>query len=71
LKASLVKHQKSPIMKTFIPALTMAALAATSAVAQAPKVERIRADAANICQSIGPGNQTFPEPPWPAGASAF
>jgi hypothetical protein len=48
-------------MKTFIPALTLAALVATSAVAQAPKVERIRADAANIYQSIAPGNQTFPD----------
>ena len=43
-----------------MPALTLAVLVATSAVAQAPKVERIRADAANIHRSIAPGNQTFP-----------
>jgi hypothetical protein len=48
-------------MKTFIAVLTLAALAATSAVAQPPKVEAIRADAKNVYQSYGQDNQTFPD----------
>ena len=48
-------------MKTFIAVLTIAAVAATSAVAQAPKVSLVRADAAGISQTYAPGNQTFPD----------
>jgi hypothetical protein len=49
-------------MKTLITVLTLAALATTSAMAQAPKVKTIKADAANIYQSYSQGNQTFPNP---------
>jgi len=48
-------------MKTFITAVALAGLAANSAVAQAPKVSLIRADAAGISQTYAPGNQTFPD----------
>jgi hypothetical protein len=48
-------------MKTFITALAVAGLAATSAAAQPPKVSLIRADAAGISQTYAPGNQTFPD----------
>jgi hypothetical protein len=48
-------------MKTFITALALAGLAATSAIAQPPKVSLIRADAAGISQTYAPGNQTFPD----------
>jgi len=49
-------------MKTFITALSLAALTATSAMAQAPKVKTIKANPANIYQSYSQGNQTFPNP---------
>jgi hypothetical protein len=49
-------------MKTFITVLTFGALAATSAVAQPPKVKAIHADASDIRQSYAQGNQTFPDP---------
>ena len=49
-------------MKTFITSLALAALAITSAMAQAPKVKTIKANPANIYQSYSQGNQTFPNP---------
>jgi hypothetical protein len=49
-------------MKTLITVLSLATLATTSAMAQAPKVKAIRGDAANIYQSYAQGNQTFPNP---------
>jgi hypothetical protein len=49
-------------MKTLITVFALAALAATSALAQAPKVKAIHRDAANIYQSDAQGNQTFPNP---------
>ena len=49
-------------MKTLITALSLAALTATSAVAQTPKVKTIKANPANIYQSHSQGNQTFPNP---------
>ena len=49
-------------MKTLITALSLAALATTSAMAQAPKVKTIKANPANIYQSYSQGNQTFPNP---------
>jgi len=49
-------------MKTLITVLALAALATTSAMAQAPKVKVIHRDAANIYQSDAQGNQTFPNP---------
>ena len=49
-------------MKAFITSLALAALATTSAVAQAPKVKTIKANPANIYQSYSQGNQTFPNP---------
>jgi hypothetical protein len=49
-------------MKAFIIVLAFAALAATSAVAQPPKVEAIRADARDTHRSYAQGNQTFPDP---------
>jgi hypothetical protein len=55
-------------MKTLITVLTLAALATTSAMAQAPKVKTIKADAANIYQSYSQGNQTFPNPDRDFGA---
>jgi hypothetical protein len=45
-------------MKTLITVLALAALATTSALAQAPKVKAIRANSANIYQSDAQGNQT-------------
>jgi hypothetical protein len=48
-------------MKTFITALTLAALAATSAVAEPLKVKASHADAAGIYLIYAPGNQTFPD----------
>jgi hypothetical protein len=48
-------------MKAFITALALAGLTATSAVAQAPRVSLIHADAAAIFQTYAPGNQTFPD----------
>jgi hypothetical protein len=48
-------------MKALITALALAAFAVTTAVAQPPEVKAIRADAANIQQSYGQGNQTFPD----------
>jgi hypothetical protein len=48
-------------MKTFIAVLTIAAVSATSAVAQPPIFKAIRADAAGISQTYAPGNQTFPD----------
>jgi len=49
-------------VKAFITSLALAALATTSAVAQAPKVKTIKANPANIYQSYSQGNQTFPNP---------
>jgi hypothetical protein len=49
-------------MKTFITSLAFAALATTSAIAQAPKVKTIKANPANIYQSYSQSNQTFPNP---------
>jgi hypothetical protein len=49
-------------VKTFITSLALAALAATSAMAQAPKAKTIKANPANIYQSYSQGNQTFPNP---------
>jgi hypothetical protein len=49
-------------MKTLITVFALAALATTSALAQAPKVKAIHRDAANIYQSDAQGNQTFPNP---------
>jgi hypothetical protein len=49
-------------VKTFITSLALAALAITSAMAQAPKVKTIKANPANIYQSYSQGNQTFPNP---------
>jgi hypothetical protein len=48
-------------MKALITALALAAVAVTTAVARPPEVKAIRADAANIQQSYGQGNQTFPD----------
>jgi hypothetical protein len=48
-------------MKTFITALTLAAVAATSAVAEPLKVKPRHADAASIYLVYAPGNQTFPD----------
>jgi hypothetical protein len=48
-------------MQALITALALAAFAVTTAVAQPPEVKAIRADAANIHQSYGQGNQTFPD----------
>jgi hypothetical protein len=48
-------------MKALITALALAAFAVTSAVAQPPEVKAIHAEAANIHQSYGQGNQTFPD----------
>jgi hypothetical protein len=47
-------------MKTLITVLTLAALAATSAIAEPIRVKAIHADAASIYLSFAPGNQTFP-----------
>jgi hypothetical protein len=47
-------------MKTFNTALTLAAVAATSAVAEPLKVKARHADAASIYLVYAPGNQTFP-----------
>jgi Skp family chaperone for outer membrane proteins len=49
-------------MKTFITVLALAALATTSAMAQAPKVKAARTNLAHIYQSDAQGNQTFPNP---------
>ena len=49
-------------MKTLITVLTLAALATTSAMAQAPKIKGVRANLAHIYQSDAQGNQTFPNP---------
>jgi hypothetical protein len=49
-------------MKTFITVLALAALATTSAMAQAPKIKGVRANLAHIYQSDAQGNQTFPNP---------
>ena len=49
-------------MKTLITFLALAALATTSAMAQAPKVKTVRANLAHIYQSDAQGNQTFPNP---------
>ena len=49
-------------MKTFTTVLSLTALAATSAMAQAPKVKTIKANPANIYQSYSQSNQTFPNP---------
>jgi len=49
-------------MKTFITVLSLTALTATSAMAQAPKVKTFKANPANIYQSYSQGNQTFPNP---------
>ena len=49
-------------MKTFITVLALAALATTSAMAQAPKVKTIKANPANIYESYSQSNQTFPNP---------
>jgi hypothetical protein len=51
-----------PAMKTLITVFALAALAATSAMAKAPKAEAIHGDAADIHQSYAGGNQTFPNP---------
>jgi hypothetical protein len=48
-------------MKALITALALAVFAVTSAVAQPPEVKAIRVDAANIQQSYGQGNKTFPD----------
>ena len=48
-------------MQALITAVALAAFAVTTAVAQPPEVKAIRADAANIQQSYGQGNQTFPD----------
>jgi hypothetical protein len=48
-------------MKTLITALALAALAATSAVAQQPTARIIHVDVAGISQTYAPGNQTFPD----------
>jgi hypothetical protein len=49
-------------MKTLITVFAIAALATTSAMAQAPKVKAIQGNAANIYQPDAQGNQTFPNP---------
>jgi hypothetical protein len=49
-------------MKTFITVMSLAALATTSAMAQAPKVKAVRGNLAHIYQSDAQGNQTFPNP---------
>jgi hypothetical protein len=49
-------------MKTLITVLALAALAVTSAMAKAPKVEAIHGDPADIHQPYAGGNQTFPNP---------
>jgi hypothetical protein len=49
-------------VKTLITVFALAALATTSAMAQAPKVKAIHGNAANIYQSDAQGNQTFPNP---------
>ena len=49
-------------MKTLITVLSLTALATSSVMAQTPKVKAIHGDAANIYQSEGQGNQTFPNP---------
>jgi hypothetical protein len=48
-------------MKTLITVLTLAALTATSAVAEPLKVNASHADAAGIYLIYAPGNQTFPD----------
>jgi hypothetical protein len=48
-------------MKTLITALALAALTATSAVAEPIRVKAIHADAAGIYLIYAPGNQTFPD----------
>jgi hypothetical protein len=58
-------------MKTLITVLALAALATTSALAQAPKVKAIRANSANIYQSDAQGNQTFPNPDRDFGGEYF
>jgi hypothetical protein len=47
-------------MKTLISVLALAALAATSAVADPIRVKAIHSDAASIYVSLAPGNETFP-----------
>jgi hypothetical protein len=49
-------------MKTLITVLALAALATTSAMAQAPKVKPVGTNLAHIYQSYSQGNQTFPNP---------
>ena len=49
-------------MKTLITVLSLTALAATSVMAQGPKVKAVRANLAHIYQSDAQGNQTFPNP---------
>jgi hypothetical protein len=58
-------------MKTLITVFALAALATTSAMAQAPKVKAIRANSANIYQSDAQGNQTFPNPDRDFGGEYF
>jgi hypothetical protein len=41
--------------------LALASSAVTTAIARPPEVKAIRADAANIQQLYGQGNQTFPD----------
>jgi hypothetical protein len=49
-------------MKTLTTVFALAAVATTSAMAQAPKVKAIHGNSANIYQSDAQGNQTFPNP---------
>jgi hypothetical protein len=58
-------------MKTLITVLSLAALTATSLMAQTPKAKAIHRDAANIYQSDAQGNQTFPNPDRDFGGEYF
>jgi len=58
-------------MKTLITVLSLAALANTSAMAQAPKVKAVRANSAHIYESDDQGNQTFPNPDRDFGGAYF
>jgi hypothetical protein len=59
-EAVLARPRRNPAMKTLITVLTLAALTATSAVADPIRVKAIHADAASIYVSLAPGNETFP-----------
>ena len=58
-------------MKTLITVLSLAALATTSAMAQATMVKTVRANSTHIYESDAQGNQTFPTPEREFGGAYF